>query len=131
MIAMPTVGLDQCLVLRVDAIGTGAIALVMIAGAAPLADLFDTPLALMFGAGLVLVPYVTLLHWLADQHTQPVRMTRLAIGANIVWALGAITLLLTETINPNVPGTAFVLMHAIASLVVADLLVFTRRKPLE
>jgi hypothetical protein len=93
----------------------------MLAGASPLADLLDLPAALLAGAGAVLAPYVGYLLWLATREAIPRTGVLLAIGANILWALGCVALLAGGWIESNALGAAFVLVQAVAVLVFADL----------
>jgi hypothetical protein len=114
-------------VLLADAAITGATALLMLAGASPLADLLDLPTALLAGAGAVLVPYVGYLLWLATRDAAPRAGIGVTIAANIAWALGCAVLLISDLVDPNALGVAFILLNAVVVLVFADLVVMAMR----
>jgi hypothetical protein len=108
-------------VLLADAAITGTTALLMLAGAKPLADLLDLPVALLAGAGAVLVPYVGYLLWLANRNVMPRAGIAVTIAANLAWAIGCGVLLIGGSLEPNGPGIAFILLNAVAVIVFADL----------
>lgn len=114
-------------VLLADAAITGATALLMLAGASPLGDLLELPVALLAGAGLALIPYVAFLAWLA-RHDAPPRSGVLAvITLNTGWAVGCIYLLFSDQVAPNALGIAFIAINIIAVLVFAELQVMALR----
>lgn len=116
--------------LLADAAITGATALLMLAGASPLGDLLDLPVALLATAGVVLIPYVGYLAWLAKHDAPPRAGVLSVIALNIGWALGCVGLLVSGLVEPNGLGIAFVLLQVVAVLVFADLQVMTlRTKP--
>jgi len=114
-------------VLLADAAITGATALLMLAGAKPLADLLDLPVGLLAGAGAVLVPYVGYLLWLANRNVMPRAGIAVTIAANLAWAIGCAALLIGWWVEPNRLGIAFILLNAVAVLVFADLQVLALR----
>jgi hypothetical protein len=114
-------------VLLADAAITGATALLMLAGAAPLGDLLNLPEKLLAGAGAVLMPYVGYLLWLATRDAAPRAGVMLTVGANIAWAIGCVVLLIGDLVDPNALGIAFVLINIIAVLGFADLQVLALR----
>ena len=101
-------------VLYADAAASGATALLVIAGAGLLAPLLQLPEGLLLEAGLVLIPFVAFVLYVA---TRPV-MPRLAVQAiaeiNFVWAIGSIVLLLSGWVQPNALGIVFVAGQALA-----------------
>lgn len=108
-------------ILLADAAITGVTGLLMLFGAGPLADLLDLPTALLRGAGLVLIPYVAWLLWLAMRDSAPNGVVWSAIVANIAWAAGCAGLLFGEAIDPNGLGIVFILVQAVAVLVFAGM----------
>ena len=127
MMALSPRSLELRPILLADAVVTGATALLMLAGASPLADLLDLPTALLAGAGAVLAPYVAFLLWLARREEPPRGAVLAVIGANIAWAVGCIAMLFSGQVEPNALGVAFVLIQAVAVLVFADLQYLTLR----
>lgn len=114
-------------VLQVDAAITGATALLMLAGAGPLGDLLDLPVALLAGAGAVLVPYVGYLVWLARRDEVPRAGIGVAIAANIAWAVGCAVLLAGGMVEPSALGVAFILLNAVVVLAFTDLQLMAMR----
>src|SRR5437868_15349934 len=80
-------------VLIADAVASGATGALMIAGAGFLSGLLSLPGALLFEAGLLLVPYVLFVLWTATRRTIPVTPVRLIIACNMLWPLGSLVLL--------------------------------------
>lgn len=107
MISLSLRALSMHPVLKLDAAVTGATALLMVAGASPLSDLLDLPVGLLVGVGLVLIPYVAYLLWLATREAVPRGGVLLAVGANLAWMVGCVTLLLAGWLEPNAVGAAF------------------------
>jgi hypothetical protein len=101
-------------VLFADAAASGATGLLMIAGASFLAGLLAVPAALLFEAGVILVPYVALVLWVSTRAAIPVGPVRFIIGLNALWTLASIGLLLSGLIAPNMLGVAFILFQAAA-----------------
>lgn len=106
-------------ILLADAAITGVTGLLMLLGAGPLADLLDLPTALLRSAGLVLLPYVALLLWLATRDSVPDGAVWSVSVANVAWAVACVGLLVSEAINPNGLGVAFILIQTVAVLVFA------------
>lgn len=108
-------------VLNIDALVSGAAALVMIVGAPFVAPLTGLPSGLLVGAGLVLVPWVVALVMLARRQT----LARLAmidvIAVNALWVAASFGLLASGYIAPNWLGVAFVSAQAITVAILAEL----------
>ncbi|HTN97292.1 MAG TPA: hypothetical protein VL101_09960 [Nordella sp.] len=98
-------------VLIADAVASGATGALMIAGAGFLSGLLSLPGALLFEAGLLLVPYVLFVLWTATRRTIPVKPVWLIIACNTLWTLASV-ILLAGWIAPNALGIAFVILQA-------------------
>src|SRR5262245_6465496 len=90
--------------LLADALLTGATGLLLVLGAPYLAGLLELPEALLRSAGLVLLPFVGFVAYVARGE----RFLRSALWAviviNALWAVGSITLLLSGWVAPNLLG---------------------------
>jgi hypothetical protein len=98
--------------LLVDAAASGATGLLLIAGAGLLEGLLGLPVALMRGAGLVLVPYVAFVVWAGTRETIAAGAVWAIIVANAAWAIASVFLLM-GTLTPTVLGTVFVVGQAL------------------
>lgn len=72
-----------------DAIASGATGLIMIAGADLLTGLLGLPVALMRGAGLLLIPYVAFVAFVSTRRNIPHEGVKAIIALNIIWASAA------------------------------------------
>lgn len=107
--------------LLVDAAVSGAMALLLIAAAGPLAGLLHLPEALLSAVGLVLAPYVIVVGWLGTRTTLPRAAVWAVIACNVLWAVDSAWLLFSGMVSPNTLGVAFVIVQAVAVLVFAEL----------
>ncbi|MEO4044212.1 hypothetical protein AAFN47_21650 [Hoeflea sp. CAU 1731] len=100
--------------LYLDAAASGALALMLAFGAAPLSNLlgFD-PFFLRF-IGLLLLPYAILVGWTARPPVPDRQAARLIIGCNIAWVAASILFLFSGWTNPTTLGQAFVVAQAAA-----------------
>jgi hypothetical protein len=99
-------------VLVLDAVATGATALLAVVLAGPLAGWLGLPVGLLRGAGLILIPGVA---WTI-------------IAMNGAWVLASVALLLSGIVAPTVWGTAFVIAQAVIVGAFAELQVIGIRK---
>lgn len=110
--------LSQSLSLRsallLDAIASGATALLMLVGGGLLAGLLGLPVDLLRGAGLVLVPYVAMVVIIGARPDISRSAVWLVIGANAVWAIASFALMFSGWIAPTALGYAFIAAQAIA-----------------
>lgn len=107
--------------LYVDALATGATALLAIVGAPLLAPFFDLPEALLLWAGLALVPFVAMLVVVARRAAVPKLILFDVVALNVLWVIGSFALLITGAVAPNALGIAFVAAQALAVAVFAEL----------
>ncbi len=99
--------------LLADAVASGATGLLMAALATTLAGLLDVPAALLFWAGVVLLPYTALLVFLATRDQLPHWTVWVVIVSNVLWAVDCVVLTMSGRIEPNALGTAFILVQAL------------------
>ncbi|MEO5322203.1 hypothetical protein PV773_02660 [Mesorhizobium sp. CC13] len=107
--------------LYVDALATGATALLAIVGAPLLAPFLDLPEALLLWAGLVLVPFVAMLVVVARRAAVPKLVLFDIVALNALWVIGSFALLATGAVSPNALGVAFVAAQALVVAVFAEL----------
>lgn len=108
-------------VLQVDAVASGATALLLVAGADVLAPLLQLPVALLRGAGAFLVPFVAAIALLSRRERIPPRAMAAVVVVNFAWVAASVWLVAAGPVAPSVLGTMFVLVQAAAVLVFAEL----------
>lgn len=99
--------------LPLDAVATGATAALLLAGAGLLAEPLGLPAGLMHGAGLVLVPFVALVHWTGLRPVPPRGAAWAIVGLNAAWVLASLGLLVVGSVVPTAAGTALVIGQAV------------------
>lgn len=107
--------------LHLDALASGATALLMLLGAPLLSGLLELPEPLLFWAGLVLIPFVAMLVIVARRNSVPNGLLTGIIILNILWVIASFALLLTGAVAPNALGIAFVVAQALAVAVFTEL----------
>ena len=107
--------------LLADAVASGATGLMMIAGADLLTGLLGLPVALMREAGLLLVPYVTLIAYVGTRQNIPHGAVKAIIALNVLWVLASVGVLVGGFVAPTALGYAFVIFQAIVVGVFAEL----------
>jgi hypothetical protein len=114
--------------LQLDAIVTGAMALLLVFADGTLAPLLNLPEALLRDTGLFLVAYTAIVGWLATRPSMPKVLVLVVIVGNAAWALCSIALMFSGTVTPNMLGEAFVATQAIATGAFAELQFIGRRR---
>jgi hypothetical protein len=104
-----------------DAIASGATSLLLVAGAGLLDGLLGLPVALLREAGLVLIPYVAFVAWVATRETVAIVAVWAIIAANAAWAVASFGLLLSGWVAPTALGIAFVIAQALAVALFGEL----------
>ena len=102
------------LALLADAGASGATAALLVSGASLLEPLLGLPAVLMREAGMLLVPYVILVLFVASGPTASVAAVTAIIGINAAWTAASVLLLVSGWVSPSVPGVAFVLAQGLA-----------------
>lgn len=103
-------------ILLVDGLVSGAMGVLLIAGAGLLDTALDLPTAFLRGVGFVLLPWCALLAVIATR--QPINRlaVRLVIAVNLGWVAASLVLPFTRWVEPNALGIAFVLAQSVAVL---------------
>jgi hypothetical protein len=113
--------------LLADALVSGAAAALMIAGAGLLGPLLGLPEALLFWAGVALVPFVALVYVTARRASVP-RLLVLDIAlVNAAWVAGSFAIMLAGLVTPNLLGVLFITAQALAVALFAALQVMGLR----
>jgi hypothetical protein len=102
------------LILFADAVASGATAALLVAGAGLLERLFGLPVGLMREAGLLLIPYVVLVVFVASRPAVAVAAVTAIIAINAAWTAASVLLLASGFVSPTLFGAAFVLAQALA-----------------
>ena len=102
------------LILLADAAASGATAALLVAGAGALETFLGLPAALMREAGLLLIPYVVLVVFVASRPAVAVGVVTAIIAINAVWTAASVLLLTSGLVSPTLFGVAFVLAQALA-----------------
>lgn len=108
-------------VLMLDAVASGAMALLLVLAAGPLTELLGLPQALMRIAGAVLLPYSAFVAWLAMREAPSRPLVWAVVAANALWAVDSVLILLLGWIAPTTLGILFVAGQAMVVLVFAEL----------
>jgi hypothetical protein len=98
--------------LVVDAAMCLASGLLLAVAAGPLADLFALPVALLRGAGLILLPWGAFVGWCASRAAPGRRAVLVVVVVNLLWAVDSVLLLASGWVAPNGLGVGFVLGQA-------------------
>lgn len=107
--------------IQADAIVSGAMALLLVAGAGLLAPLLSLPAAFLRNTGLVLAVYAALVGVLGTRAMMAKAAVWAVIVVNAMWTLDSLALLASGWVSPNLLGQAFVVMQAVAVGVFAEL----------
>ncbi|WP_157015114.1 hypothetical protein [Mesorhizobium xinjiangense] len=107
--------------LLADALVSGAAAFVMAAGAGVLDPLTGLPAALLFWAGLALIPFVLVLAVVARRETVSRLVLIDIIAINALWVAGSFAILLAGAVAPNLLGYVFVAAQALTVALFAEL----------
>ncbi|WP_259758028.1 hypothetical protein [Pseudomonas sp. GCEP-101] len=116
------------LTLKVDAIASGAMGLLMALAAQPLGELLGLPFVLLLVAGIVLLPLALVLYWMSNQTLLSRTGVWAVIALNALWVVESIALLVTGYVQPTALGYAFVIGQALVVLLLAELEFFGLRR---
>jgi hypothetical protein len=116
------------LVLKLDAVATGAVGLLSVAAGPMLDDLLGIPLALLVPVGLFLVAYAAAIWIVATRR----RVSRLAVWAavaiNLIYVVDCLVVVAASWLPLTALGTAFVLFQAAAVTLFAAAQFYALRK---
>lgn len=108
-------------VLLVDALASGATAVLLVAAADLLAPLLQLPAGLLRGAGVVLLPFVALVYGLSRQAAPARTAVAAVVAVNVAWVAASVWVAFGGVWQPSLAGIGFVLAQALAVLAFADL----------
>lgn len=107
--------------ITLDAVVTGAAAILMMGGAGLLSPWLGLPAGLLFWAGLALVPFVALLVVVARRGSAHRLVLFDIVAINVLWVVASLGLLVSGAVAPTALGYAFVLAQAAAVALFAEL----------
>lgn len=107
-------------VLYIDALVSGAAAILMVAGAPFLAPLLGLPAPLLAWAGLALAPFVLMLVVVARREAVARLVLIDIVAINALWVAASFALLVSGLVSPNWLGIAFVAAQALTVALLAE-----------
>lgn len=116
------------LALKLDAVATGALAVLGLVAAPLLDSMLGTPSSLLLPVGLFLLVFAAAV-WLIGTRPQVSRVAAWSVVAlNLLWVVGSVAAVVAGWLPLTTLGTAFVLVQAVAVLVFADLQILGLRR---
>ena len=115
-------------VLTLDAVTSGAMGLMLIAGAGLLGPMLNLPVPLLRGVGLSLIPFVALVAYAATRSPASRSLALTVAVLNAVWVVASIGLLMYGLVAPNILGTVFVAAQAVVVGIFAELQIIGARR---
>ncbi len=115
-------------VLTLDAVTSGAMGLMLIAGAGLLGPMLNLPVPLLRGVGLSLIPFVALVAYAATRSPASRSIALTVAVLNAVWVVASIGLLMSGLVAPNILGTVFVAAQAVVVGILAELQIIGARR---
>jgi hypothetical protein len=108
-------------VLIVDAAASAVTGLQMLLGAGLLEGLLGIPAALLREAGLILIPYVAFVGYVATRESVQTPAVWTIIACNALWTAASLLLLVSGWVAPTALGYAFVIAQALAVGILGEL----------
>jgi hypothetical protein len=109
------------MVLIADAVATATTGLLMAGAAGALETWLRIPAALLFYAGIALLPYAGFVFYLASQTLVSRAAVWAVVLCNAAWAIDSVVLLMTGWVSPTALGYAFVISQAAVVAVFCEL----------
>lgn len=106
-------------ILLVDGVVSGAMGLLLIAGATLFDGVLDLPTAFLRTVGIVLLPWFALLLVIATRRVINRSALRFVIAINLAWVAASVLLPFTGWVEPNALGVVFIIVQALAVIVFA------------
>jgi hypothetical protein len=119
MMIHPSLFLSRAFLL--DAIVSGAMAVLLTLDAGALAPLLGLPEPLLSETGLFLIAYTALVGWLATRQSMPKALVIIVIAGNVAWTVASIGLLFSNVVSPNLLGQIFIAGQAMVPGAIAEL----------
>jgi hypothetical protein len=108
-------------VLLADGVTSGAMGVLLLIAASPLAGLLGLEVALLRAAGLILLPFSALVLYSGARASISPRAVWIIVAANLLWVVDSILLLVTGWADPTTLGYLFTVGQALAVAVFAGL----------
>lgn len=115
--------------LLADAVVSGAACLAMIAGADFTHALLGLPSALLFWAGVALIPFVAMLAMIVRTGSARSGLIATIIALNFAWVAGSLFVAFGPAFAPTLLGKIFVVAQAATVAVFAELQIIGLRRP--
>jgi hypothetical protein len=115
-------------VLAIDAISSLMMGLGLASTAKMLSAFTLLPPDLLFGAGISLLPFAAFVGFLAMRESPSRVAVWVVIAVNALWVVESVTLLVSNWIAPNLLGSIFIAVQAVAVGVFAELQYMGLRK---
>lgn len=109
------------LALKLDAVATGALAVLGLAAAPLLDSLLGTPARLLYPIGVFLLVYAAAVWRIGTRPQVSGPAAWAVVVLNLVWVVASVATVLAGWLPLTTLGTAFVLVQAVAVLIFADL----------
>jgi hypothetical protein len=106
--------------LLADAATSGASGVALLLGASLLERILGMPAAFNYYGGLMLLPYATLLAYLATRQRLPRPVVWAVIAGNLLWASHSVLLLASGWIHPTELGRDVIIAQALVVAVFAE-----------
>jgi hypothetical protein len=116
------------LVLKLDAVATGAVGLLSVAAGPMLDDLLGIPLALLVPVGLFLVAYAVAIWIVATRRRVSRPAVWAAVAINLIYVMDCLVVVAASWLPLTALGTAFVLFQAAAVTLFAAAQFYALRK---
>jgi hypothetical protein len=100
--------------LKLDALASGGLGVLLAAAGGLLTDPLGLPTALLVPTGLFLVAYAGWLWYLATRPAVSPAAVRVVIAGNLLWIVASVTLVVAGWFSPTALGVGFVLAQAAA-----------------
>jgi hypothetical protein len=110
-----------------DAFASGAMGLLLVAAAIPLAGLLGLPESLLRIAGASLLPFAAIVGWIGMRAEPPRAAVWAVVAYNALWVVESFALLLFGWYAPSALGIVFVVVQAVVVAVFAEMQVFGLR----
>ncbi|WP_224365153.1 hypothetical protein [Hyalangium versicolor] len=108
-------------VLLADGVASGAMGVLLLVAAGPLAGLLGLELALLRAAGVILIPYGALVLYVGARTSISPRAVWIIVTVNLLWVVDSILLLVTGWADPTTLGYLFTVGQALAVAAFAGL----------
>ena len=114
--------------LLADAVVSGAACLAMIAGADFTHALLGLPSALLFWAGVSLIPFIVTLVMVVRANAAPTGLIAALIAINIAWVVASLFVAFGPAFAPTLLGKIFIVAQAATVAVFAELQIIGLRR---